>query len=102
MAPNARAPMVVTHEGGLKFAAQVGWSFDQYGKWTYTTDGGKRWASTQLRLPAYVKAYSLPSPQRGYMVGDHGMVYRYRIVPVEYLLRELWRLDHANDVAASK
>ena len=24
MAPNARAPMVVTHEGGLKFAAQVG------------------------------------------------------------------------------
>lgn len=76
--------VIASVKGPLKFAAQVGWSFDQYGKWTYTTDGGKRWASVAMRFPAYVKAYSLPSPQRGYMVGDHGMVYRYRIVPVEY------------------
>jgi hypothetical protein len=76
--------VIASVEGPLKFAGQVGWSFDQYGKWTYTTDGGKRWASVSLRFPAYVKAYSLPSPQRGYLVGEHGMVYRYRIVPVEY------------------
>jgi hypothetical protein len=51
---------------------------------TYTTDGGKRWASVALRFPTPVKAFSLPSPQRGYVVGDHGMIYRYRIVPLDY------------------
>jgi hypothetical protein len=29
-------------------------------------------------------AFSLPARDRAYVVGDHGMVYRYRIVPIEY------------------
>ncbi len=72
-------------KGKLKFAgSQVGWSFDDKSQFTYTTDGGKRWASVPMRFPAPVRAFSLPSPQRGYVVGDHGMIYRYRIVPIDY------------------
>jgi hypothetical protein len=26
----------------------------------------------------------LVAPDRGYAVGEHGMVYRYRIVPIDY------------------
>lgn len=76
--------MIAAVEGPLKFAGAVGWSFDESNKWTYTTDSGKRWASVTLRFPARVKAYSLPSPQRGYAAGEHGMIYRYRIVPFDY------------------
>jgi hypothetical protein len=38
----------------------------------------------EVRLPAGINASSLPARDRGYVVGDHGMVYRYRIVPIEY------------------
>jgi len=31
-----------------------------------------------------VNAFSLPTRNRGYVVGDHGMIYRYRIVPANY------------------
>jgi hypothetical protein len=31
-----------------------------------------------------VKAYSFPTRQRAYVVGDHGMAYRYRVVPIDY------------------
>jgi hypothetical protein len=34
-----------------------------------------------------VNASSRPAKDRGYVIGDHGMVYRYRIVPVEYNAR---------------
>ena len=50
----------------------------------YTSDGGKRWNTMEVRLPAGINASSLPARDRGYVVGDHGMVYRYRIVPIEY------------------
>jgi photosystem II stability/assembly factor-like uncharacterized protein len=53
-------------------------------KFLGTSDGGKRWVTAALRFPAGVNAFSLPSPQRGYVVGDHGMIYRYRIVPIDY------------------
>jgi hypothetical protein len=61
----------------------VGWSF-HYGKLTYTADGGQRWTSRSFNFPATVYAFSLPSRRRGYVVGNHGMVYRYIIVPVAY------------------
>ena len=61
----------------------VGWSFR--GKaMVYTTDGGRRWTSREIGFPAQVNSFCLPTTQRGYVVGDHGMIYRYRIVPVEY------------------
>jgi photosystem II stability/assembly factor-like uncharacterized protein len=69
----------------LRFAnANVGWSFRENGLFTYTSDGGRRWTSRQMKLPAAVRAFSLPRPDRGYVVGDHGMIYRYRIVPIDY------------------
>jgi photosystem II stability/assembly factor-like uncharacterized protein len=61
----------------------VDWSFR--GKaMVYTTDGGRRWTSREIGFPVPVNSFCLPTTQRGYVVGDHGMIYRYRIVPVEY------------------
>lgn len=68
----------------IKFAdASVGWAF-HYGKLGYTTTGGDRWTSRSFTFPATVYAFSLPGRNYGYVAGDHGMVYRYHIVPVEY------------------
>jgi len=61
----------------------VGWSI-LGNTWAYTVDGGKHWTTRTLQLPAGVNAFSLPTPDRGYVVGDHGMIYRYRVVPIEY------------------
>lgn len=68
----------------VKFAdRRVGWSC--LGQTlAYTVDGGKRWTTRQLRFPAPVKAFSIPTSDRGYVVGDHGMIYRYRVVPIDY------------------
>ena len=60
---------------------EVGWAL-RYGTLTYSTNGGRRWVSRDLQFPASVYAFSFPRRDRGYAVGDHGMVYRYRVVPV--------------------
>ena len=60
-----------------------GWAV-YYQKVTYTTNGGKRWSSSATRFPAMVNASSRPARDRGYVIGNHGMVYRYRVVPVDY------------------
>ncbi|HEX6560235.1 MAG TPA: hypothetical protein VF021_12250, partial [Longimicrobiales bacterium] len=68
----------------LRFAdREVGWSFVDRG-FSYTVDGGNHWVKRPLALPARVAAFSLPRRDRGYAVGDHGMIYRYRIVPASY------------------
>ena len=76
-----------TFPGGsprLRFADhEVGWLANGT-TIAYTSDGGKRWNTMEVRLPAGINASSLPARDRGYVVGDHGMVYRYRIVPIEY------------------
>ncbi|MCC7134108.1 MAG: hypothetical protein IT352_15730 [Gemmatimonadales bacterium] len=65
----------------LRFAdPEVGWGFDEH-KLSYSTDGGARWSSRPHRFPANPRAVSLPRRDRGYVVGDHGMVFRYRVVP---------------------
>jgi photosystem II stability/assembly factor-like uncharacterized protein len=65
----------------IKFAdPEVGWSFDGP-RLSYTTDGGKRWSSRELSFPAAVHAFSLPRRNRGYVVGEHGMIFRYTVVP---------------------
>jgi photosystem II stability/assembly factor-like uncharacterized protein len=53
-------------------------------KITFTSDGGKRWNTAEIRFPADVYSSSLPARDRGYVVGEHGMIYRYRIVPIGY------------------
>jgi photosystem II stability/assembly factor-like uncharacterized protein len=76
--------VVGTARGKIKFAdSEVGWSFSG-NRLTYTVNGGKTWSSRDLRFPTEVVAFSLPTRQRGYVVGQHGMVYRYRIVPFDY------------------
>lgn len=67
----------------IRFAdPEVGWSFLRHtSTLSYTTDGGKRWNSREIGLPATVNAFSFPRRDRGYAVGDHGMVFRYRVVP---------------------
>ncbi|MDQ6886649.1 MAG: hypothetical protein M3068_05080 [Gemmatimonadota bacterium] len=68
----------------VRFAdREVGWALAHNG-WNFTADGGRHWSSRQVAFPAAVHAFSLPRRDRGYVVGDHGMVYRYRIVPVAY------------------
>jgi photosystem II stability/assembly factor-like uncharacterized protein len=80
---------IVGHPSGkpeIKFAGSVGWMCN-YKTLTYTTDGGRHWTSREIAFPASVRAFSLPQPDRGYVVGDHGMVYRYRIVPIGYSVK---------------
>ena len=67
----------------LEFASPTVWTME--GKaWAYSTDDGKRWLSRDIAFPADVTAFSLPRSDRGYVVGSHGMIYRYRVVPVNY------------------
>jgi photosystem II stability/assembly factor-like uncharacterized protein len=58
----------------------VGWSFPSYRTLSFTTDGGKRWSTRDVAFPETVKAFSLPRRDRGYVVGEHGMIYRYRVI----------------------
>lgn len=60
---------------------EVGWAL-HYGSLTYTTNGGRRWVSRDVAFPVGVQAFSFPRRDRAYAVGDHGMVYRYSVVPV--------------------
>lgn len=38
----------------------------------------------RFTFPTGVASFSLPTRNRGYVVGDHGMIYRCRIVPIDY------------------
>jgi photosystem II stability/assembly factor-like uncharacterized protein len=76
--------VIGTASGKVRFPdPEVGWSFDD-SKMVYTVNGGKSWSSRDFRFPAAVRAFSLPTRQRGYLVGPHGMIYRYRVVPFDY------------------
>lgn len=62
---------------------EVGWSFLRHtSTLSYTMDGGRRWTTRDLELPAMVGTFALPARDRGYVVGEHGMIFRYRVVPV--------------------
>lgn len=67
--------------GRLGFAdPEVGWAVEEQ-KMSYTVDGGGRWNSRPYRFPASPRAWAFPRRDRAYVVGDHGMVFRYRVVP---------------------
>jgi photosystem II stability/assembly factor-like uncharacterized protein len=75
--------------GDIKFGdPDVGWSCKQR-TCSFTTDGGQHWSSREMRLPASVDAFSVPRRDKIFVVGDHGMVYRYRIVPTDYTARDI-------------
>lgn len=50
----------------------------------YSFNGGRSFTSRPANLPALVRDVTFPDSSHGYLVGQHGMVYRYRIVPVDY------------------
>jgi hypothetical protein len=50
----------------------------------YSFNGGRNFTSRPLALPARALAVTFPDAQHGYLVGQHAMVYRYRIVPIDY------------------
>ena len=62
---------------------ETGWTL-QSRRWNYTTDGGRSWGSREMTFPAGVNGSSLPRRDRGYVAGEHGMVYRYSVVPANY------------------
>ncbi len=71
----------VNYNAKIRFAdPQVGWVLER-GKLTYTTDGGARWNSRAIQFPADYHDFSFPRRDRAYVVGRHGMVFRYRVVP---------------------
>jgi photosystem II stability/assembly factor-like uncharacterized protein len=50
----------------------------------YSFNGGRNFTSRPFNLPARVHAVTFPDARHGYLVGQHAMVYRYRIVPIDY------------------
>jgi photosystem II stability/assembly factor-like uncharacterized protein len=77
----------MTLNGPIRFADhQVGW-VARGTRIAYTSDGGKRWNTAEIRFPAEVFSSSLPLRDRGYVVGEHEMIYRYRIVPIDYSVK---------------
>jgi photosystem II stability/assembly factor-like uncharacterized protein len=62
---------------------RAGWAL-HYSRLGFSADGGKHWSSRQVHSPASPEDSSLPRANFGMVVGDHGMIYRYRIVPYDY------------------
>lgn len=50
----------------------------------YSFNGGRTFSSRPANLPALTRDVTFPDSRHGYLVGQHGMVYRYRIVSAEY------------------
>lgn len=75
--------------GPIKFAdPSVGWSCAD-NSCAVTADGGAHWTSRDLNLPAYVSGFSAARRDRVFLVGSHGMIYRYRIVPANYTAKRI-------------
>jgi photosystem II stability/assembly factor-like uncharacterized protein len=77
--------LVGSPDRNVRFAdPEVGWGIEEHGVMSYTTDGGGRWSSRRIVFPVtYVHAFSLPRRDRAYVVGEHGLIYRYRVVAAE-------------------
>jgi len=50
----------------------------------YSFNGGRSFSSRPASLPTEPTAVTFPDATHGYIVGRHGMVFRYRIVPIDY------------------
>jgi photosystem II stability/assembly factor-like uncharacterized protein len=79
----------------LRFAdPEVGWvvgaspdNSDTF-RVSYTNDGGQHWKMSQnIGFPGGRMTelnFAFPRRDRAYVIGQHGMVYRYRVVPKSY------------------
>jgi len=69
----------------MRFSADKGaaWAF-RYTRMGFSADGGEHWSSREMRFPAVPLDASLPRANFGMVAGEHGMIYRYRIVPYEF------------------
>jgi photosystem II stability/assembly factor-like uncharacterized protein len=80
--------IVATPGEAIQFAdPSVGWAIELGRtdlRLSFTTDGGKRWNSREVKLPATIKAFSFPRRDRAFIVGESGMVFRYRVVPASH------------------
>jgi photosystem II stability/assembly factor-like uncharacterized protein len=65
-------------------AGSVGWMVGTR-EFTCTLDNGTRWTTRSAMFPARVNAFTVLPSGTGYVVGGGGMVYRYRIVPWDYM-----------------
>ncbi len=74
--PPADAPAVAA-------AGAVGWMLGMR-QFTSTLDHGTRWTTRATVFPARVNAFTALRSGTGYVVGNAGMVYRYRVVPFDY------------------
>ncbi|MDX2150306.1 MAG: YCF48-related protein [Bryobacteraceae bacterium] len=50
----------------------------------YSFNGGRSFTSRPASLPAEPTAVTFYDATHGYLIGRHGMVFRYRIVPIDY------------------
>lgn len=99
---NSERKIYYTNDGGknwrgvignaeqVRFAdPQTGWSC-YVRTCSFTTDGGQSWNAREYPFPgAYVNGFSVPRRDRAYVVGEHGMVYRYRIIPADRLTKDM-------------
>jgi photosystem II stability/assembly factor-like uncharacterized protein len=92
---NWTALLATTLGPQIRFAdPQVGWTlWSSKSNWRaariwYTVDGGQHWkASADIDLPLHngdSYKFAFPRRDRAYIIGDHGMIYRYRVVPTSY------------------
>lgn len=68
----------------IKFAdPEVAWSCTDI-RCSTTVDGGRSWTARSNPFPVGLVDYSVPRRDRAFVVGSHGMIYRYRVVPGDY------------------
>ena len=55
---------------------------------SFSTDGGRHWKISQSNINFPVESdrlrFNVVRRDRAYVIGDHGMIYRYRVVPANY------------------
>ena len=86
--------LATTLASQIHFAdAEVGWTlgntrnFCCAARVSYSVDGGRTWKAADTNFPPQTPdeyRFSFPQRDRAYVIGPHGMIYRYRIVPWEY------------------
>lgn len=58
-----------------------------YKQIAYSTNGSRTFSAREFPVPANVAAVTFPDAKHGYLVGEHGMIYRYHIVPADYTVK---------------
>jgi hypothetical protein len=73
------------------FAGPMGWMMEG-NEFSYTMDAGRRWSARTMNFPTRIVSFSVPAREAAYVVGSHGMIYRYRVVPFNYAVPNMLEL----------